>query len=56
MSTHDKSKKKEFLSVRVSSEVKAKLEDIAEENERSLSWVVAKIISNHLEGKSPEQL
>lgn len=41
-------KKTEFLSVRVSRETKDRLETIAEENDRSLSWVVAKMIEASL--------
>ena len=49
-------KKSEFLSVRVSPTVKEKLEKIAQKNERTLSWVIAKIIDKHLGGKTPEKL
>ncbi len=40
--------KTEFLSVRLSKEMKAELEEIAEKEERTLSWVVAKILEKHL--------
>lgn len=56
MSTGKKEKKKEFLSVRVSAGVKARLEEIADNNERSLSWVVAKIIDSHLAKAKSDQL
>ena len=46
------SKKSEFLSVRVAKETKVELEKIAEENDRSISWVVGKIIDKYLNGKS----
>ena len=46
------SKKSEFLSVRVPKDTKAELEKIAEDNERSISWVVGKIIDKYLNGKS----
>jgi len=46
------SKKSEFLSVRVAKEMKAELEKIAEDNDRSISWVVGKIIEKYLNGKS----
>ncbi len=49
MSKDDSEKKSEFLSIRVSKEMKAELEAIAADNERSLSWVVAKIIDRYLE-------
>jgi len=41
-------KKTEFLSVRVPASTKTELLRIAEKNERSLSWVVAKILALHL--------
>lgn len=52
MRKKENSKKSEFLSVRVSKEVKDHLEDIAEENERSVSWVVSKILEKFTQGKS----
>lgn len=41
-------KKTEFLSVRVPTATKTALADIAAEKERSLSWVVAKILEEYL--------
>jgi predicted transcriptional regulator len=41
-------KKTEFLSVRVPASTKSELLRIAEKNERSLSWVVAKILALYL--------
>jgi len=52
MSKDDSTKKSEFLSVRVAKEIKEELEGIAQENERSVSWVVGKIIEKYLNGKS----
>jgi len=47
-------KKSEFLSVRVPKNTKTVLERIAKEKERSLSWVVAKILDKFLSGKRPK--
>ena len=41
-------KKTEFLSVRLPGATKSKLELIAEENDRSLSWIVAKILNDYV--------
>jgi len=49
-------KKTEFLSVRVPATTKAALIRLAETNERSLSWVVAKILETHLSQKSARRL
>jgi len=49
-------KKTEFLSVRVPASTKTALLRIAEENERSLSWVMAKILDNHLKGNCRGEL
>ena len=46
-------KKTEFLSVRVPTPTKTALAEIAAENERSLSWVVAKILEEYL--RSPRK-
>ncbi len=43
-----KQAKSEFLSVRLSQETKAALEVLAEADERSLSWLVAKILDTHV--------
>ena len=43
-----KQAKSEFLSVRLSKETKAALETLADEDERSLSWLVAKILDTHV--------
>lgn len=39
-------KKSEFLSIRVPKEVKTRLEEMALSQERSLSWLVAKILED----------
>ncbi len=44
-------KKTEFLSVRVSEGTKDALEEIAESEDRSLSWLVAKILEDYLKLK-----
>ncbi len=44
-------KKTEFLSVRVSEGTKGALEEIAESEDRSLSWLVAKILEDYLKIK-----
>ena len=44
-------KKTEFLSVRVSEGTKDALEEIAESEDRSLSWLVAKILEDYLKIK-----
>ena len=44
-------KKTEFLSVRVSEGTKDALEEIAENEDRSLSWLVAKILEDYLKIK-----
>lgn len=49
-------KKTEFISLRISKSVKAKLEAIAEEHERPLSWVVCKIIEKHVDSKQAGKL
>ena len=48
MAKRAEDKKTEFLSVRVPASTKVALLEIAEENERSLSWVVAKILDRYL--------
>ena len=49
-------KKTEFLSVRVPASTKTALLRIAEEKERSLSWIVAKILDNYLKGNCRNRL
>ena len=49
-------KKTEFLSVRVLASTKTTLARIAEENERSLSWVVAKILDEYLKSSRKGKL
>ena len=44
-----KQAKSEFLSVRLSKETKAALEGLAGADERSLSWLVAKVLDTHVE-------
>ena len=41
-------KKPDFLSVRVSKSVKSKLEKVAAENDRPLSWVVNRILEKYV--------
>jgi predicted transcriptional regulator len=41
-------KKAEFLSVRVSKEIKDRLEKMASSQERSLSWLVAKVLEEFM--------
>ncbi len=41
-------KKPDFLSVRVSKSVKSKLEKVAKENDRPLSWVVNRILEKYV--------
>ena len=48
MSTKKKDTKTEFLSVRVAPETKKSLEKIAEKQDRTLSWLVAKILKDYL--------
>lgn len=43
-----KEAKTEFLSIRLSKETKAKLEKEAAADDRTLSWLVAKILEEHL--------
>lgn len=49
-------KKTDFISLRVSKSVKSKLEEIALQNDRPLSWVVSKIIENHVNSKQTGKL
>lgn len=49
-------KKTEFLSLRVSKDVKNKLEIIAAQQERPLSWVVSKILEKHVNSKQAGKL
>lgn len=44
-------KKSEFLSIRISLTTKNKLLKIAEEQERSISWLVGKIVEDYLKKK-----
>jgi len=41
--------KSEFLSIRVSPSTKAALETIAESQDRTLSWLVSRILETHVE-------
>jgi predicted transcriptional regulator len=43
--------KNEMIGVRVSEDVKKSLQKIADREERSISWIVAKIIEDHLKKK-----
>ena len=49
-------KKTDFISLRVSKSVKSKLEEIALQNDRPLSWVVSKILENHVNSKQTGKL
>jgi predicted transcriptional regulator len=49
-------KKTELVSARVSKTVKSKLEDIALENDRPLSWVVSKILEKYANSKQAGKL
>lgn len=49
-------KKTEFISVRVSKAVKARLEEIAEEHDRPLSWVVNRVLEKHVNSKQAGKL
>lgn len=49
-------KKTEFISARVSKTVKKRLEDIAVQNDRPLSWVVSKILENYAGSKRAGKL
>ncbi|MCD4812909.1 ribbon-helix-helix domain-containing protein [bacterium] len=44
-------KKSEFISVRISEDSKKALQKIAAREDRSISWIVAKIIEDHLKKK-----
>ncbi|MBL4827443.1 MAG: hypothetical protein JKY66_06975 [Spongiibacteraceae bacterium] len=48
--------KDEFISVRVQAQVKVKLQKIADEKDRPLSWVVNKILEESLENSRYELL
>lgn len=47
-------RKGEFLSVRVSLRTKAELVKLADQQERSVSWIVGKIIDDHLDRRERE--
>lgn len=49
-------KKTEFISLRVSKDVKSKLEAIALQQDRPLSWVVSKILEKHVNSKQAGKL
>ncbi|MCK5241200.1 ribbon-helix-helix protein, CopG family [bacterium] len=44
-------KKSEFISVRLSKEAKQTLQKMADKEDRTLSWLIAKIIDDHLKKK-----
>ena len=50
-----KATKSEFLSVRVSAATKAALARIAEEQDRSLSWVVGRLLDDYVARKGRSQ-
>lgn len=54
MPTVSKKKKDEYISVRVESSVKDKLQKIAEKNDRPMSWVVNKILVDYLNSDKPK--
>ena len=56
MDKNTEQKKTEFISLRISKSVKAKLEAIALQQERPLSWVVSKIIEKHVNSKQAGKL
>jgi len=56
MAKRDADKKTEFLSVRVPAHTKTALLELAEENERSVSWIVAKILDKHLKSSDAGDL
>lgn len=51
MHKQTKERKSEFLSVRVPSSTKKALDKIAQDKERSLSWIVGKILEDYLKNK-----
>jgi predicted transcriptional regulator len=56
MSKKKTEKKDELISVRVSNTLRNKLEAIAEENDRPLSWVVNKILEKYTNSKQAGKL
>lgn len=56
MASNTDEKKTEFISLRVTKSVKNKLEDIAVQNDRPLSWVVNKILEKYVTSKKPGKL
>ncbi len=56
MPTKSDDKKTELISVRISKSLRDKLEAIAEEQDRPLSWVVNKILQKHLNSKQAGKL
>jgi predicted transcriptional regulator len=52
MARRKKNPKGEILSVRVSAATKTELEKIADSQDRSLSWLVAKILGDYLASRS----
>ena len=48
MPKKDSEKKTEFLSVRVTKQAKKELEEIAASDDRSVSWLVARILDDPL--------
>lgn len=51
MEKRKKEAKGEFISVRVSENVKKKIQTLADKQERSLSWMIGKIIEEYLSQK-----
>ena len=56
MRKQTKERKSEFLSVRVPSSAKNALDKIAQDNERSLSWIVGKILEDYLARDKADKL
>lgn len=49
-------KKSEFLSVRIPPALKAKVAKLAEEKERTLSWMIGKIIEHYFKNHDGKDL
>ncbi|MCG8434139.1 MAG: hypothetical protein MJA83_08925 [Gammaproteobacteria bacterium] len=52
MAKAEANKKTEFLSIRVSQPVKRKLQKLADDQDRPLSWVVNKILEKYVNSKN----
>jgi hypothetical protein len=47
-------KKSQMIGARIPESMKQMLEKIAKDNDRSISWVITKILQNHLKNKGPK--